>query len=98
MIVVDANVLLLVLSKPTDDVNLWMHESAKRLFDRAIRGEVRLYAPTAVIAECAYVLTSKANYGLNANTAAQLLRPFFQIDQFHIELKPQILQAMDLWI
>lgn len=98
MIVVDANVLLLVMTRPADQVNLWMHEEAKRLFDMAARDEVELYAPTAVIAEVIFVLMSQSNYGLDAELASRLLNPFLQIEAFRIENKLQVIRACELWI
>jgi predicted nucleic acid-binding protein len=97
MIVVDANVLLLVMSRPSEPVNLWMHESAKRLFESANRGEVELYVPTAVIAEVIFVLTSRANYGLDEESATRLLEPFLKIEALHIENKAEVVHALSLW-
>ncbi len=51
MIAIDTNVILLVLARPAEAQNLWMHEQAKHLFDAAERGEQHVFAPTAVIAE-----------------------------------------------
>ena len=97
MIVVDTNILLLVMARPSEPVNLWMHEAAKRLFDSAARGEVLLYAPTAVIAEAVFVLTSRANYGLDAESTTRLLEPFVKIDAFRIESKPEVIKALAFW-
>jgi predicted nucleic acid-binding protein len=97
MIVVDTNVIMLVLARSPDPESLWMHEQAKALFDAAERGEVELHAPTAVIAEVIFVLTSSNGYRLDPATVIDLLEPFLQIDAFHIELKPQVRRALTLW-
>jgi predicted nucleic acid-binding protein len=97
MIVVDTNVILLVLTRPSEPESLWMHEQARRLFDAAAKGEVRLQAPTAVIAEVIFVLTSSKGYRLEPATAIDLLEPFVQIEGFDIELKPQVQRALALW-
>jgi len=98
MIVVDANVFLLGLAQPRDESNRWMHDEARDLLMGASRGEYHLFAPTAVIAEVMYVLTSKANYGLGATAACALLEPILRIDQLVIEDKPQVIRALSIWL
>ena len=51
-VVVDSNVILRYLLADNQE----QHESARRLFDRAMAGQVAISVPDAVAAECAYVL------------------------------------------
>ena len=97
MIVIDANVFLRALVVPPEPYNGWMHEEATSLFRQAQEGEVHLLTTGAVIAEVAFLLTSKAVYAVDVGEATGLLESLLLIPNLHVDTKMESIQALRLW-
>lgn len=67
MILLDANIFLRALTRSTDPSIQPMYEWPSDLFRRAEGGGIEVTASDAVIAEVAFILTSKAHYRLSAD-------------------------------
>jgi predicted nucleic acid-binding protein len=97
MIFLDANFFLRALTRsPLRDVQQ-MNLIASDLIRRAEIGEVELTTSDAVIAEVAFVLTSKAHYNLNVPDAAGRLATVLRLRGMRLRDKRVILSALDLW-
>lgn len=97
MIFVDANIILRALTQsPLPDVQR-MSRIAGDLFRRVEQGEVEITTSDAVIAEVAFVLTSKANYHLTASDAVDRLATIVQMRGVKLREKRTVLRALDLW-
>lgn len=96
-VMLDANVFLRAIVKPPDPRIQWMHQEARTLFGRANRGEEQLTTTDAIIAEVAFVLTSRAHYALSAEQACARMKPFVAIRNLRFHGKRYALLALDLW-
>jgi predicted nucleic acid-binding protein len=96
-ILVDANVFLRAIVKPANPGIQWMHEDARTLFTRANRGEMQLTTTDAIIAEVAFVLTSKAHYALSVDNACARMIPLVGIRTLRFHGKRQVIRALTLW-
>lgn len=67
------------------------------LFQQAQRGEVTLVTSEYIIAEVAYVLTSRATYRIPRAAVADALRPLLASAGLRVEHKESVLRALDLW-
>ena len=67
------------------------------LFQSAQRGELNLVTSESVVAEIAYVLSSKATYQIPRATVALALRPILANPGLRIDHKGSVLRALDLW-
>lgn len=90
---VDTNVFIRLLTR--DD--LAKVERCLALFQQVQRGEVTLVTSEAVIAEIAYVLTSRSTYAYARGLVASSLRPILALPGLRIEEKRTVLNALDLW-
>lgn len=90
---VDTNIFLRVLI-PDDARKL---ERCLALFEAAERGDAALTTSESVIAEIVYVLRSPAVYGLARSDLAARVRPLLQVRGLHIDHRPAILAALDLY-
>ncbi len=79
MILLDANIFLRALTRPTDPSIQPMYEWASDLFRRAEGGGIEVTASDAVIAEVAFILTSKAHYRLAVDDAAGRLTALLRV-------------------
>jgi predicted nucleic acid-binding protein len=70
MIFLDANYILRFLVQPDSPANQLRHDLAAELFDAITRGDEVATTSEAVLAEVAFVLASKRQYGLSAATVA----------------------------
>lgn len=96
-VLLDANVFLRAIVKPLDPRIQWMHQEARTLFSRADRGEEQLTTTDAIIAEVAFVLTSKAHYALSVDDACARIKPFVAIRNMRFHGKRHALQALAHW-
>jgi len=97
MIFLDANFFLRALTKsPQPDVQR-MNQIAGDLMRRAERGEVELTTADAVIAEVAFILTSKAHYNLAVPDATGRLATLLRLRGVKLRDKRIVLRALDLW-
>jgi predicted nucleic acid-binding protein len=95
--VIDANVFLRALVVPNEPFYRWMHEEATYLFRQAQQGEVHLLTTGAVVAEVAFMLTSKAVYAVDVHDATEFLESLLLIPNLHVEAKLESIQALRLW-
>lgn len=97
MIFLDANFFLRALTRsPRPDVQQ-MNQIAGDLMRRAERGEVELTTSDAVIAEVAFILTSKAYYNQTVADAAGRLATLLRLRGIKLHEKRVVLRALDLW-
>jgi len=90
---VDADVMIRFLTG--DDPGKQV--AARRLFDRAERGELVLSTPATTIADCVHVLRSPRLYGLpREEIASRLVRPIQVID-LQVPNRRDVLRALDLF-
>lgn len=97
MIVVDANVFLRALTEPQESYNRWMYDEATELFRQAARDEVQLVTSSAVIAEVAFLLTSRNMYSYDVKESVQRLGTVLNIQSLHLDRKADVLRALQLW-
>ncbi len=97
MIFLDANFFLRALTRsPRPDVQR-MNEIASDLMREAERGVAELTSSEAVIAEVAFILTSKAHYNLPVSDAAGRLATLLRLRGVKLREKRLVLHALDLW-
>ncbi len=97
MIFVDANVILRAITdSPLPEVQR-MSRIARDLFRRVEREEVEITTSDAVIAEAAFILTSKAHYRLSPGEAADRLTTIARLRGLRLRDKRFVLGALDLW-
>jgi predicted nucleic acid-binding protein len=90
---VDANVFIRLLTG--DDPEKAARSLA--LFKRAQRGELTLVTSESVIAEIAYVLSSRTTYRIARATIAAALGPLVADPSLQIDHKEAILRSLELW-
>ncbi len=88
---VDTNVLIRFL---TGDDPVKMRASAE-LFRQIAAGELAVRAPVTVIAEAAYVLTSRVTYGLPRARVGAALAGIVALEGFLVDGKERVLVALD---
>ncbi|MGH2531866.1 MAG: type II toxin-antitoxin system VapC family toxin [Thermomicrobiales bacterium] len=97
MIFLDATFFLRALTRsPLPEVQR-MNLIASDLILRADRGEVTLTTSDAIIAEVAFVLTSKAHYNHGVPDAAGRLSTVLNLRGMRLRGKRVIPRALDLW-
>ena len=97
MIVIDANVFLRALIEPQEPYNRWMYDEAIELFRQAARDEVQLVTSRAVIAEVAFLLTSRNVYGYDVKDCVERLETVLNTPSLHLDRKSDVLRALRLW-
>jgi predicted nucleic acid-binding protein len=90
---VDANIFVRLLTG--DDPEKAARSLA--LFQRSQRGEHTLVTSESVIAEVAYVLSSRTTYRIARATIAAALAPLIADPGLQVEHKDSILRSLDLW-
>ena len=90
---VDANIFVRVLTG--DDPQKAARSSALLL--RAQRGDVRLITSESVIAEVAYVLSSRSIYRIPRTTVTIALQSILADPSIELDRKESVLAALDLW-
>lgn len=91
---VDANVILRMLTRDRPEQAL----AARRAFERAANGEVRLVLTVTAVAEVVYVLASKRLYGLEAVEIRELLRPILRARGMRVVDLGLIERALDRFV
>ena len=99
MIFLDTNVFLRYLVEPDSAANHARQEIAATLFDAADRGEVKVTTSEAVLAEVAFILSSKRQYGLGADEVATILAPIIRSPGLSLPRgqKRRYLRALEIW-
>jgi predicted nucleic acid-binding protein len=98
MIFLDANILLRALTHSSDPAVQRMNQQAGDLLRRADRGEVEVTTSDAVIAEVAFILTSRAHYQLSVADTAGRVATVLRARGLRIRDKRAVLGAFDLWV
>ena len=99
MIFLDTNVIVRYLVQPSTTELRAMSEAAKALFAAVERGEEEITTTEVVLHEAAYVLASKAHYGLPVAYITTALATILRLPGFRLPRgeKRRFLQALDLW-
>lgn len=97
MIFLDANLFLRALTQSPDPAIQLMNQTAGNLFRQAERGDVEVTTSDAIIAEVAFILTSKAHYGLPVGEAAGRIAAMLRLRGVKIRDKRIVLRSLDLW-
>ena len=96
MLFLDANVFLRALTQSDAPDVARMNQIAADIFRQADQGEVELTTCDAVIAEVAFVLTSKAHYRLEASDAAGRIATLLHVRGMTLPNRRVILHALHL--
>ncbi len=91
--VIDTDVIVRLLTG--DD--LQKQARARDLFKRIEIGEVTVFAPVTVIADCVYVLASPSLYKIPRTEVVGLLRPILRLRGFRLQDRRTVLRALDLY-
>lgn len=99
MILLDTNIFVRYLVQPATPELRAMAEAAKSLFEAVERGEEEITTTEVVLHETAYVLASKAHYGLPVTFITTALVTILRLPGFRLPRgeKRRFLQALDLW-
>jgi predicted nucleic acid-binding protein len=97
MIFLDANILLRALTRSEHLDVQRMNQAAGNLLRRAEQGEVEVTTSDAVIAEIAFILTSKAHYHQTVAETAGMIATILRVRGFKLREKRIVLRALDLW-
>jgi len=91
---VDTDVIIRLLT--ADDLK--KQRASFSLFEKAEKGKIILTAPTTVVADCVYVLSSPRLYNLSRGKICGLLSTLIQIPNFKVENKENVLKALELYV
>ena len=97
MIFLDANFFLRALTDSHLPADQAKKAVARNLFRQADRAEVELTTSEAVIAEVAYVLTSKNQYALKADEASARIETLVRLRGLKLQDKRVLLDALKFW-
>lgn len=89
----DTSVLIRLLAGDDPD----KQDRAIALFEQVEQGMLRLDAPTTVIADAVFVLTSKRLYNWPRDEVAAKLSTLVRLPHFHVRDRRVVLQALDLF-
>ena len=90
---IDTDVIIHLLT--SDDLK--KQKASASLFEKVEKGKLVLSAPTTVIADCVYVLSSPRLYSLPKSKIRDLLTTLIHIPNFKVENKQNVLKALDLY-
>ncbi len=98
MTFVDANSFLRTVVGPEPETQA-MHDAAAALFRAVARGEEEITTSEAILAEVAFILTSKRQYGLPPAEVAARLGSIIELPGMLLPRgrKRLYLRALDLW-
>jgi predicted nucleic acid-binding protein len=99
VILLDANYFLRYLVQPATPDLRAMAETARALLAAVERGEEEITTTEVVLHEVAYVLASKAHYGLPVSEITTGLATILRLPGFRLPRgeKKRFLRALDLW-
>jgi predicted nucleic acid-binding protein len=99
VIFLDTNIIVRYLVQPATPELRAMAEAAKALFTAVERGEEEITTTEVVLHEAAYVLASKAHYGLPVADIVAALATILRLPGFRLPRgeKRRFLHALDLW-
>lgn len=90
---IDTDVIIRLLT--ADDLK--KQRASARLFEKVSRGEITLFAPDTVIADCVFVLSSPRLYNLPRLKIRDILTPLVKLPNFKVDNKQAVLTALDLF-
>lgn len=93
----DANIFLRALVEPLTELDRAKFQACTALFERMAQGEEGARTAESIITEVAYVLRSRAHYGLSPAEIAARLRPMLSIRGLRLSNKRTFMRALDLW-
>ena len=99
MIFLDANMFLRYLTDPDGSANVTRQDIAAAVFDAIERGDEEATTSEAVLAEVAYVLSSKRQYNLPGGDIAAYLAPIIRLPGLKLPRVQQqmYLRAGEIW-
>jgi predicted nucleic acid-binding protein len=99
LIFLDANVFLRYLVGPDTPENRIRHELAAKLIAALAHGEEEATTSEAVVAEVAFILTSRKHYDLTVSDAADYLAPIFRLPGLRLPRgrKRLYLRTLTIW-
>lgn len=97
MMYLDANIFLRALTTSPEEPVQHMNQAAGDLFHQMERGEFLATTSDAIIAEVAFVLTSKAHYHLPVDDASDRIATLVRLQGLRLRDKKMILEALDVW-
>jgi predicted nucleic acid-binding protein len=98
VIFVDANVFLRFFVVPGTPQDRNMALQSAELFRRVRDEEEEISTSEAVIAEVAFIATSKTHYGMTRGDVADLLKSVLQLSACKLPGKSACLRALDVWV
>lgn len=93
----DANIFLRALTTSPDEPVQHMNQAAGELFHKMERGAFVATTSDAIIAEVAFILTSKAHYHLPVDDASSRIATLVRLQGLRLRDKKIILEALDVW-
>jgi predicted nucleic acid-binding protein len=97
MILLDANVILrLLTSAPHAEIQR-MHHIAADLFRRIEAGKAEATVSDAVLAEVAFLLASPRHYGIAVPDVAGMLAALVRLRHLRTSDRQAVLTALDIW-
>lgn len=97
MIFLDANVFLRFFVQPGTDEDRRMTQQSRQLFTGALEGRYMLTTSDVIVAEVAFILTSRRHYGVERIEAANKIKSVLLLDGFRFSETATCLRALDLW-
>jgi predicted nucleic acid-binding protein len=98
VIFVDANVFLRFFVAPGTPQDRTMALQVAELFRRVRDEEEKIMTSEAVIAEVAFIATSKTHYGMTRGDVVDLLKSVLQLSACSLSAKSTCLLALDVWV
>ena len=93
----DTNIFLRALVEPVTAADQAKAEASAALFRRLAAGEETATTAEGMITEIAYVLHSRAHYGLTPAEIGARVRPILQLRGLKVAHKRTYLRALELW-
>jgi predicted nucleic acid-binding protein len=97
MILLDANVIIRLLTVPDSPATLRMTSVVAGLFRAIESGESEAMVSDAVLAEVAFMLTSPRHFGMEVPEVAGKLSAILQLRSLRVSDRQVLLYALALW-
>ena len=97
MILLDANVIIRLVTVPDTPVTTSMTSIAAGLFRSIESGESEAMVSEAVLAEVAFILTSPRHFGMEVPEIAGKLAALLQLRNLRVSDQQTLLYALALW-
>lgn len=97
MILLDANVIIRLLTVPDTPATVRMTSTAAGLFRAIESGEADAMVSDVVLAEVAFMLTSPRHFGMEVMEVAGKLSALLQLRNLRVSDRQTLLYALALW-